>query len=113
MIAPRVASGRRRSDDRQARGRIALASPRSFRLRPRRVTFHMENCMHPHLECLSAARQLVSANTHFPRLYAAMTVALVFPLCASAQSRDDLWEVTMKMEIAGMPMQMPAQTNRV
>ena len=26
---------------------------------------------------------------------------------------DDLWDVTMKMEIAGMPMQMPEQTTQV
>lgn len=26
---------------------------------------------------------------------------------------DELWDVTMKMEIAGMPMAMPAQTNQV
>ena len=31
---------------------------------------------------------------------------------ASAQGKDDLWEVTTKMEMPGMPMAMPAQTNR-
>jgi hypothetical protein len=32
---------------------------------------------------------------------------------ALAQGRDDLWEVTMKMEMPGMPMAIPAQVNRV
>ena len=31
---------------------------------------------------------------------------------ASAQGKDDLWEVSTKMEMPGMPMAMPAQTNR-
>lgn len=30
-----------------------------------------------------------------------------------AQEKDDLWEVTMKMEMPGMPMAMPAQVHRV
>ena len=29
------------------------------------------------------------------------------------QGKDDLWEVTSKMEMPGMPMAMPAQTHRV
>jgi hypothetical protein len=32
---------------------------------------------------------------------------------AFAQGKDDLWEVTSKMEMPGMPMAMPAQVNRV
>jgi hypothetical protein len=32
---------------------------------------------------------------------------------ARAQGQDDLWEVTSKMEMPGMPMAMPAQVNRV
>ena len=43
----------------------------------------------------------------------ALIVALVWPFAASAQGKDDLWEVTIKMEIPGMPMAMPAQTHRV
>ena len=39
--------------------------------------------------------------------------ALALPCVAAAQGKDDLWEVTTKMEIPGMPMAMPAQTNRV
>jgi len=30
-----------------------------------------------------------------------------------AQGNDDLWEITMKMEMPGVPMAMPAQVNRV
>jgi uncharacterized protein DUF3617 len=32
---------------------------------------------------------------------------------ALAQGKDDLWEVSSKMEMPGMPMAMPAQVNRV
>jgi hypothetical protein len=44
------------------------------------------------------------------------SIALVLtaaPLAVAAQGSDDLWEVTMKMEMAGSPMQMPEQTQRV
>ena len=40
-------------------------------------------------------------------------MALWAPAFASAQGNDDLWEVTMKMEMPGMPMAMPAQVHRV
>ena len=42
-----------------------------------------------------------------------LTYGLVGSLPASAQGKDDLWEVSTKMEMPGMPMAMPAQTNRV
>lgn len=42
---------------------------------------------------------------------AAVCFAL-FPASSSAQGKDDLWEVSSKMEMPGMPMTMPAQTNR-
>jgi len=42
-----------------------------------------------------------------------LTFALVASSPASAQGKDDLWEVSTKMEMPGMPMAMPAQTNRV
>ena len=38
---------------------------------------------------------------------------LIISLPGSAQAKDDLWEVSTKMEMPGMPMAMPAQTNRV
>jgi len=47
------------------------------------------------------------------RIGIAILVASAWPLAASAQGNDDLWEVTVKMEMAGMPMAMPAQTSRV
>ena len=50
-------------------------------------------------------------------------VLLALALCApglavaqaakDAKDKDNLWEVTTKMEMAGMSMQMPAQTNQV
>ena len=49
------------------------------------------------------------------RVYAGIGLAsaLVASSLASAQGKDDLWEVSTKMEMPGMPMAMPAQTNRV
>lgn len=39
-----------------------------------------------------------------------LLAALVTP--AVAAGNDELWEITTKMEMAGMPMAMPAQTNK-
>jgi hypothetical protein len=44
--------------------------------------------------------------------FAIATTALLVPHAAFAQS-GDLWEVTVKMEMPGMPMAMPAQTTRI
>jgi len=41
-----------------------------------------------------------------------LAAALALPGIASSQGKDDLWEVTTKVEMPGMPMAMPAQTNR-
>ncbi len=43
----------------------------------------------------------------------ALAFASAFSLQASAQGKDDLWEVSTKMAMPGMPMAMPAQTQRV
>ena len=40
-------------------------------------------------------------------------VALAVASPVAAQGKDDLWEVSSKMEMPGMPMSMPAQVNRV
>jgi hypothetical protein len=40
-------------------------------------------------------------------------VALAAASPVAAQGKDDLWEVSSKMEMPGMPMAMPAQVNRV
>jgi hypothetical protein len=44
---------------------------------------------------------------------AVLAAALVASATSFAQGKDDLWEVTMKMEMPGMPMAMPAQVHRV
>lgn len=37
---------------------------------------------------------------------------VAMPALGAGNGSDELWEVTTKMEMAGMPMAMPAQTNR-
>jgi uncharacterized protein DUF3617 len=46
------------------------------------------------------------------RAGALLLVVVAWPLATAAQGKDDLWEVTTKMEMPGMPMAMPAQTMR-
>ena len=41
------------------------------------------------------------------------SAALAVSLAVSAQGKDDLWEMTSKMDMPGMPMAIPAQVNRV
>ena len=41
---------------------------------------------------------------------ALMAVAWLLPVTTTAQDKDNLWEITTKMEMPGMPMAMPAQT---
>jgi len=40
-------------------------------------------------------------------------VALAVAAPVAAQGKDDLWVVSSKMDMPGMPMAMPAQVNRV
>jgi Protein of unknown function (DUF3617) len=52
----------------------------------------------------------------YPSLAGAALVAMIALAAAppaAAQGKDDLWEVSSKMEMPGMPMAMPAQVNRV
>ena len=44
---------------------------------------------------------------------AVLLAALVAALPASAQGKDELWEISSKMDMPGMPMAMPVQVNRV
>lgn len=43
----------------------------------------------------------------------AAAVALAWPAALAAQGTDELWEVTMKIEVPGMPMAMAPQVHRV
>jgi hypothetical protein len=53
-------------------------------------------------------------NRYLPAGAAALlVVALAASLPVAAQGKDDLWEISSKMEMPGMPMAMPAQVNRV
>ena len=45
-------------------------------------------------------------------LAASALVALAWAQAVHAQAAGDLYEVTVRMEMAGMPMQMPAMTHR-
>src|ERR1700694_4395809 len=42
-----------------------------------------------------------------------LVVALAVSLAATAQGKDDLWEISSKMEMPGMPMAMPGEMSRV
>ena len=44
---------------------------------------------------------------------AVLIAGLVVSLPLLAQGKDDLWEISSKMDMPGMPMAMPAQVNRV
>ena len=44
---------------------------------------------------------------------AVLIAALVVSLPVAAQGKDDLWEISSKMDMPGMPMAMPPQVNRV
>jgi hypothetical protein len=44
---------------------------------------------------------------------AVLIAALVASCPVAAQGKDELWEISSKMEMPGMPMAMPAQVNRV
>ena len=48
-----------------------------------------------------------------PLATAAVAAALAWPAPVLAEGKDDLWEVTTKMEMPGMPMAMPAQVQRM
>jgi hypothetical protein len=44
---------------------------------------------------------------------AVLIAALVASIPVSAQGKDELWEISSKMNMPGMPMAMPPQVNRV
>src|SRR5690349_18955550 len=52
-------------------------------------------------------------NSWRKTLSIALCATLGTPLFAVAEGTDELWEMNVKMEMAGMPMQMPAQTSKV
>ena len=50
---------------------------------------------------------------HTLSLTAALFAVVFIGNTAAAQGKDDLWEITSKMEMPGMPMAMPPQTQRI
>jgi hypothetical protein len=56
------------------------------------------------------AHALIAAHTT-TAVFLAATMAFAVP--AAAQGKDELWEMSSKIEMAGMPMAMPAQVHRV
>jgi hypothetical protein len=62
-----------------------------------------------------------AAGTRIARGFAVVVLALLAVVPAAAQvgykvdpqGKDELWDVTSKMDMPGMPMAMPARTNRV
>jgi hypothetical protein len=57
-----------------------------------------------------AATTIVFAT---PAIFVAAPAAAQVGYKADPQGKDELWDVTSKMEMPGMPMAMPAQTHRV
>ena len=49
----------------------------------------------------------------FAGAVAVLIVALVASIPVSAQGKDELWEISSKMDMQGMPMAIPPQVNRV
>jgi hypothetical protein len=74
-------------------------------------TFHGDAYMHSLFDCNPDRTN--HPNWRPRNIVGAFVIALLSSFDTQAQSKDDLWEVTMKMEMAGAPMQMPAQTMRV
>ena len=54
-------------------------------------------------------------SKYVSRLGIAISAAALVAIClpAAAQEKDELWEITMKMEMPGMPMAMPPQVSKV
>ena len=48
-----------------------------------------------------------------PRIALCAALLAAFCLPVAAQEKDELWDITMKMDIAGMPMSIPAHTSRM
>lgn len=55
----------------------------------------------------------IAALAAFLTLFAAFPAAGQVGYRVDPQGKDELWDVTSKMEMPGMPMAMPAQTHRV
>lgn len=53
----------------------------------------------------------IHKSLRFARILASLIFAI--PLAVIAAGTDEMWEITTKMEMAGMPMSMPAMTNQV
>jgi len=66
------------------------------------------------LECPSSVRRREPRPAHWCAWsFAGLLIAtLAAPGTAAAQGKDDLWEVTVKMEVPGMPMAMPPVVSR-
>ena len=54
-----------------------------------------------------------SIRTHAATTLAVLSLAGLFAAPVAAQEKGDQYEVTVKMEMKGMPMAMPPQTTRV
>jgi hypothetical protein len=68
--------------------------------------------MSEHHEYASRGRPVQRCSATLAIAGCLAVVALASARTAQAQGKDDLWEVTTKMEMPGMPMAMPPQTNR-
>lgn len=58
-----------------------------------------------------AASRLLPASLRFAACVGA--ACALMSAAATAQGKDELWDITTRIEMAGMPMQMPAQSHRM
>ena len=65
------------------------------------------------LQCSNARSRTQAPRARWLPIVCMLVVGFFsLPFAALAQGKDDLWDVTVKMEMPGMPMAMPAQTYR-
>jgi hypothetical protein len=70
---------------------------------------------HAHFCCSRPEKMQMSRqySKNAKRALALITLCGASLFATAAEDTGELWEVTMKMEMAGMPMAMPARTNKV
>jgi hypothetical protein len=79
---------------------------------PLRQPLRRENAMHTCFESRRIRRQRTTGRVAATAIALLLVAGLGLPAAAVAQGKDDLWEVTIKTEIPGMPMALPPVVTR-